>query len=338
MTLLHDRPNLRLATPTAYVVASAEMQLSQRAEWLKLRQRGIGASDIPAICGLDQYTSPLGVYLEKRGEFERPHTEKLDVSARFGIYVEPFIANEFTDATGFDVLDCPGTLANVDRPWMLASPDRLLANPHGAGRGPFGVLEMKSRSAYQADKWKGGVPPGPALQTQWQLAVTGYECGYVAALIGNGPFLWFRIDRDETLIANLVKIGEEFLGWVRGGTQPPPDASQALADLLNIRWGHETDPDPIIASPIAVERWLEQREQAKAAIKAAEALVVEAENHLKTIAGKHEVVQVLGETAFTWKWRKHTDIDRKALREDGLYEQYSTTGKYRQFDVPKGIQ
>lgn len=333
MTVLEDR---RLVSPTGYVISPPEMQYQEREAWLRERREGIGSSDIAAICGLDRYTSPLGVYHEKRGEFEMPRSPRLDSAGRFGLFVEPFITQEFAEETGYEAIAHPGTLAHIERPWMRASMDRLLVNPRMRHRGPLGPLELKSRSAYQSPHWAHEPPVGPRLQTQWQLGVTGYDFGYIAALIGNGPVLCYRVDRDDELITNLVRIAEEFWGWVQGGTPPPPDGSKALADLLGVRWKpSDADPEPLVAGPLEVDRWLVQREQAKSAIEQAEAQVTEAENHLKTVAGPHEVVTVLGEIAFTWKWVRRTDIDRSAMREDGVYDQYARTSLVRRFDVPR---
>lgn len=338
MTAVDERLAAReLVSPTGYVISPPDMQYEQRDAWLEQRQSGIGSSDITAICGLDRYTSPLGVYLEKRGEFAKLRSPQLDAAGRFGLFVEPFISQEFADATGYEAIPNPGTLAHTGRPWMRASMDRLLINPKMRHRGPLGPLEMKSRSIYQASDWAHEPPAGPRLQTQWQLGVTGYEFGYIAAMVSNGPVVCYRIDRDDKLIADLVRIAEEFWGWVQGGIEPPPDNSQALADLLKVRYlPAEANPVPLAVSPLEVDRWLTQREQAKAAITEAESQVTEAENHLKTIAGPHQEVKVLGETAYTWKWSRHTDVDRQALREDGLYDQYAKTKPVRRFDVPRG--
>lgn len=339
MTAVLDMPaeSRRMASPTGYVVSPPEMQTEHRGDWLAQRREGIGSSDIAAICGLDKYTSPLGIYHEKRGEFEMPRNPRLDATARFGLFVEPYITAEFAEATGYEAIPHPGTLAHVERPWMRASMDRLLINPRMRHRGPLGPLELKSRSAYQSADWVNEPPPGPFLQTQWQLGVTGYDFGYIAAMIGNGLVLCFRVDRDDKLIGNLVRIAEEFWQHVQDGIPPKPDGSQALANLLGVRWQPaDADPEPLIVNPIEVDRWLTQREQAKAAIEAADALLTEAENHLKTIAGPHEVVKALGETVFTWKWVKRTDIDRAAMREDGVYEQYAHTSRVRRFEVPRG--
>ena len=37
-------------------------------DWLRLRKTGIGGSDAGAICGLNPYVSPMGVFCEKTRE------------------------------------------------------------------------------------------------------------------------------------------------------------------------------------------------------------------------------------------------------------------------------
>lgn len=323
-----------LVTPTGRLVLPAG---APRREWLRIRQTGIGSSDIAAICGLDKYTSPLGVYLDKRGEFAMPRTDRLEEAARLGLRLEDVISAEFADRTGFEIVPTPGTVAHVDVPWMLANVDRLFLNPAMRHRGIIGPLEMKSRSAYQAAEWEQDAPAGPVVQTQWQLGVTGYERGYVAALIGGNHLVWHEVVRDDEMVADLLRIAREFWGWVCNGTPPPPDGSDALAQMLNKRFA-VTTAEPVIADPADVTPWLTQRATAKAAIAQAEAQVTEAENHLKLLAAEHEVVMAGGEVAFTWKRHTRRDIDRQAMREDGVYDTYLSETHYRRFDVPKGMK
>ncbi|WP_405676409.1 hypothetical protein OG292_17330 [Streptomyces sp. NBC_01511] len=78
---------------------------------------------------------------------------------------------------------------------------------------PSSLLEIKTRSAYQLDEWLAGVPDGPALQTHWYLALTGYEQAHVAALLGGNRLVvhrvhlrsWhFRLDVNSSLSAAYI--------------------------------------------------------------------------------------------------------------------------------------
>ena len=73
-----------------------------RADWLKARQSGIGGSDSPAlILPRDVYgwSRPKDVYWSKVSEPE----ETSPLACRVGSYLEPFVAELFTEATGLKV-------------------------------------------------------------------------------------------------------------------------------------------------------------------------------------------------------------------------------------------
>lgn len=66
---------------------------------------------------------------------------------------------------------------------MLADFDRLIV-------GEKAGLECKTVSPYSADKWSDGkIPMHYQMQVQHYLAVSGYECWYIAALIFGRDFI-----------------------------------------------------------------------------------------------------------------------------------------------------
>ncbi|QKW08066.1 YqaJ viral recombinase family protein [Streptomyces sp. NA04227] len=307
-----------LATPTGRVVAPPGLS---REDWFATRRRGVGGSDVAAVLGMDKYRGPLEVYLDKVGELpELPRDTDLDESAFWGHTLEPMVAEVFAERTGLHVTLGPGTLAHVDRPWMLANVDRLALEPGTVGS--VGVLEIKTRSAYQLDEWREGVPDGPALQTHWYLAVTGYSQAHVAALIGGQRLVVHRVERDEQLVEHLVQLAGEFWQRVQDRTPPPVDESPATADLLAHLY--EVEPDAVtLADPAEVQPLLDELATVKAreADLADERRAVEA--RLKTIAGAAEVVQVRGETAFTWRRNGTFASKRFAEAHPDLAAQYT---------------
>ncbi|MEU4850529.1 YqaJ viral recombinase family protein [Streptomyces gilvosporeus] len=294
MTLAPERP-LTL-TPTGVVIAPPDLD---REEWLTVRRRGIGGSDVAAVLGMDKYRSPQHVYLDKVGELpDLPRDPALDEAAFWGNVLEPVVADAFAQRTGMRVIEGPGTLAHVDHPWMLANLDRVVIE--SGQRAPSSLLEIKTRSAYQLDEWADGVPDGPALQTAWYLAVTGYRHAYVAALVGGNRLVVHRVERDEQLVEHLVALVGAFWQQVLDRTPPPVDGSSATADLLAHL--HDVEPESVtVADPDAVLPLLAQLDEIKQREQhlADERRLVE--NRLKALAGEAELVQVQGETAFTWK-------------------------------------
>ena len=53
------------------------MTTSERLEWLKTRQTGIGGSDVAAILGLSKWKTPLDIYLAKTGEVDQEQSHPL---------------------------------------------------------------------------------------------------------------------------------------------------------------------------------------------------------------------------------------------------------------------
>ncbi len=92
-------------------------------EWLQRRKTGIGGSDAGAICGLNPYVSPMGVYLDKIST----ETTDLDNEAmRQGRDLEEYVARRFMEATGLKVRRSNMMYRNSRYPFMLADVDRFI--------------------------------------------------------------------------------------------------------------------------------------------------------------------------------------------------------------------
>ena len=72
------------------------------------------------------------------------------------------------------------------------------------------------------------------MQVQHYLAVSGYDCWYVAVLIFGQKFLVRKIDRDEELIKYLITIEENF--WnnnVLARVMPDPDGTDSCSETIS---------------------------------------------------------------------------------------------------------
>ncbi|MEL3944477.1 YqaJ viral recombinase family nuclease [Streptomyces sp. LNU-CPARS28] len=283
-------------TPTGVVVAPPDLD---REQWLAARRTGIGGSDIAAILGMSKYRSPLELHLDKLGELaDVPRSPELVEAAFWGHQHEPTIAQVFAERTGLGVVEGPGMLAHVERRWMLANVDRYVIEPSEAA--PSSLLEIKTRSAFQLDEWLLGVPDGPALQTHWYLAVTGYSHAHVAALLGGNRLLIHRVERDEGLVEHLVEIAGRFWQGVLDRVPPPVDGSKATEALLGRLY--KVAPDRVtVADPAEVLPLLERRLELQAREQRTADELREVDNRLKAVAGEAEVVKTQGAVAFTWK-------------------------------------
>lgn len=188
-------------TITRSYVSTARMS---HADWLAARQGGIGGSDAAALVltpDVYKWHRPIDVYRSKVYEIEED-TENLP--CRMGHYLEPFVADLFTEETGFRVHRWNRMMHSSEYPWALANIDRKL---RGCNRG----LEIKTCSAYRDSKFTDELfPPEYYVQIQHYMAVTGWNTWYLAALIGNKRFVWYKVPRNEDDICEIMAREEEF--------------------------------------------------------------------------------------------------------------------------------
>lgn len=204
-----------------------------REEWLKYRKKGICGTDAGAITGFNPYVSAFSVYSDKTSD----EISEFDNEAmRQGRDMEDYVARRFMEETGKQVRRANAIYKNEKHPIMLADFDRLIV-------GEKAGLECKTVSPYSADKWSDGkIPMHYQMQVQHYLAVSGYECWYIAALIFGRDFIIRKIERDEELIDNLTVIEENW--WEKHiveNTIPEPDGSTAYTKLLNEYYHNDRD-------------------------------------------------------------------------------------------------
>lgn len=298
-----------------------------REEWLEARRKGIGGSDAAAVCGLNPYKSPLEVYLEKIGEIDSPEDND---AMYWGRKLEDIVAREFSERTGLKVRRVNSILTHKEFPFILGNLDRIIiANNEGPG-----VLECKTSSAYSLKNWGEEVPPMYQLQVQHYLAVTGYKYGYVAVLIGGRVFRYFRVDRDEDLIANLIKIESDF--WhnhVLAGVMPEPDGNENTSKLLSKLYPESNGKAIVLKNPETkslLERYFDLEQQEKE-IKTQKDEVV---NKLKSFMQDNELALCDG-YKISWKNIISNRFDTKAFQKDypELYKKYFKKSCYRRFQV-----
>ncbi|MEI7430542.1 MAG: YqaJ viral recombinase family protein [Betaproteobacteria bacterium] len=201
-----------------------------RDEWLEVRKTGIGSSDAAASVGLNPYQSQLELWMIKTGRGKAlPQVDFNDEESPmyWGNILEPIVAAHYTKRTGNRVRKINAVLQHPDpdKSWMLANIDREVI-----GATDVQILECKTAGINGARLWKDGVPEYVQLQVHHQLAVTGKQAADVAVLLGGQYLEIHRIERDDVLIQNLIKLEREFWQYVETDTPPPADGSES-ADL-----------------------------------------------------------------------------------------------------------
>ena len=192
-------------------------------EWLKYRKQGIGGSDAGAVCGLNPYRTAMQVYQDKISE----EIEEIDNEAmRQGREFEDYVARRFTEATGKKVRRANAMFYQEKYPFMLADVDRMVVGENAG-------LECKTASPYTTEQWENGkIPLSYQIQCLHYMAVCNADAWYIAVLIYGREFKYYRMERDEEMIADLIRIEQNFWeNYVLKRQMPSPDGSK-LADSV----------------------------------------------------------------------------------------------------------
>ncbi len=278
-------------------------------KWLAERRTCIGASDAAAVLGVSPWKSPYALWAEKVYSIDVvEETQRM----KWGTALEPLIAKEFECwAEGnidwrIAVID-PGSHEIVRHPecdFIGATLDRVVycehsTEEHGIGT-PIGVLEIKTTDGRNADEWAdGNAPLHCQIQVQHQLAVTGYDMGWLAVLIGGNDFRVVECPRNDKFIAMLIEKEIEFWRLVESKTPPEVDGSDSTAAA--IRALHPEDSGETIELDSA--EWygeLAHLEELKEKVKEYRADIDAIENRLKAAIGAHTYCRI-GDQVYSYK-------------------------------------
>jgi putative phage-type endonuclease len=296
-------------------------------DWLEYRRMGIGGSDASVCCGMNQYKSPVELWMEKTGQL--PDSESGE-PAYWGTLLESLVREEFTKRTGIEVIPVKQILQSEEHPFMLANLDGICQHPN---YGPC-VFEAKTASAYLSGAWSGDIiPDSYVLQCAHYMAVTGAKGAYIAVLIGGNNFKWKFIERDEELIEIMIGMEAKFWKHVEDGIPPPLDGSDASVRFLSERF-----PDSIPKSKIELPEdaavLIQQYEAACEQLQQITEQKQLAENLLKQMLGENEAGTV-GNNIITWKSITAERLDSKTLKVEHptLYRKFANKTSHRRFSV-----
>lgn len=312
--------------PGARVLASTKHLA--REDWLALRRQGIGSSDAPAVAGLNPWSSPLAVYLDKVGEAPpREPTEAMTLGTR----LEAVVADLFAEDTGWRCRRRWAILQHPAHPWMLANLDRQVWTAD-AGWVPF---EAKTTAARHAAAWADGQVPEPVqVQVLHQCAVTAAPYAFVGVLIGGQHFAWTRLEADPAAVRALIALEAQFwTDYVQAHRPPPLDDGPATADLLRALYpisvpGH-------VDLPAEAADWLRLWRRSRANAQTAETVARDLETRLQAQLGPTEEGWLDGRAVVRWRGYTQRTLDTKALRRDhpDLAQQYTKPVLRRRFTI-----
>jgi putative phage-type endonuclease len=302
--------------------------------WYEIRRTGITASEIAIVLGISPYGSPFSLYWQKVNDWRWDGNEFTSA----GRHLEDAIADWWMatqDPLENMAAARSGLYAHEERPWQLATPDRLL-HPvcpccadgmcgcglygncseclnTGLGGPAYALLECKW-VAYSWDGWgEAGTDEIPVYyraQCLWQADALGVDEVHVAAL-GPGGFRAYVVRRDEADLEVMRAAGAAFAKRLEAGD--PPDLDGHSATLTTLKRLHPSagEGDVEVSADLAGEY-----RRARADKKDAEARLDVCEAHLRAALGSdyHRAVcggeRVASRSVYTAR-----RIDAAAVRE-----------------------
>ena len=273
--------------------------------WLKCREHGpkgnieytVGGSDVATIFGLSPWTTPLELWMVKKG-LMKPKSPPNPDQLAMGHMLEPIAAHFYAQRTGNTVTDDNYLYQHATLEYALANIDRRYTRKED---GEGGVLECKSLTYHKAADWADeAIPIYYELQLRYYLAVLDEKHGAFSALWGNNPENDLATPHIERVQAKEDIIFEKLDRWIWSlrHDKPPTmeDVQPQLAmDALARIYGAGKKGLPTIEFPRKYEPQLrkiaalqEENAQLKGAIKKNEEAIEAHSVRIAELMKEHE--------------------------------------------------
>ena len=296
-----------------------KIKTNNRQEWLSERRKSLGGSDMGAVLGMNSYTSPMAVWMDKTGRLpEKEQTEWM----RLGTDLEDYVAQRFCEASGLKVIKDSTTWRNSKHPHLHMNPDRRVV-------GQKAGLECKIVSQLNEKKYRGGdFPDSYYAQCCTYLCVSEFDRWYLGALILGEGIRIYQMTRipndtkpdwciasvyvDDEELKALSNTAEWFWGYVEKDTPPPADGHPKTGEALFGLYPDSIDDTIGIGS---FERDLDNYIRLKEQIKNIQMTIDSVENRIKAHLG--ECARGEGEKyKVSWKTQYRQTFDSKAFIAD----------------------
>lgn len=179
--------------------------------WLDERRKHIGASEAATVLGINPWSTPYKLWLDKMGLAE---PVEVNDAMRRGTEMEPLARDAFEKMTGLEVF--PHCIYHPEHPFMMSSLDGITLD---AKTERFAV-EIKCGSKAFRLATLGEIPDYYMAQCQHQLACLGIKMLYYFAYDGEKGII-IEVQRDDEYIEDLIKKERKFWEYVETKTPPP---------------------------------------------------------------------------------------------------------------------
>lgn len=272
-------------------------------EWNTIRlldedrqQVTIGASEAASACGVSPYNTPLGLYLQKRGEIDR-NINAEEEHLRFGTLLEPVIVSEYERRLHVKVETGLPMYLHETYSFMSATPDGVVKN----GRKPTEVgVECKTTSFRmlsnepEGDLKKFGregsdeVPVDYFMQAQQQMAVLGWIRVDIPVLVDGRNLKIYQIERHDSVIGMIAENEKELSERILNGDPPEPNWEHSQTkDLLRQMYQFDDGTTTVLSDDAL--RWANLYSNLGERIRTLTSRREECRNRLVSEVGNHNI-------------------------------------------------
>jgi predicted phage-related endonuclease len=222
---------------------------ASREEWLRLRERNIGASEVSALLGVHDYKTPYELWALKSGLVTADSAD--NPAMRRGRLMEPvalqILAEDYPEWT-VEPNPIPGGNYYQDTELRLAAtPDAFVTIPN-RGRG---IAQVKSvepgvfRRDWQPNGNETEVPLAHAVQTICEAHLSGAEWACVVPIVADHGIRIEVLDvpLHAALITRIKAAAVDFWCMIDEGREPPPDYGRDSAIIEQL---YQPIPDEVL--------------------------------------------------------------------------------------------
>ena len=320
-------------------ILSVISQEEDETAWLATRTKGIGGSDVGAICGVNNWSSARQIYLRKTGQFTEDVSDASKQRMHWGHMLEPIVADEFErQHPGLICIEAGATFKSNKYEYLLANVDRFVISEEDE---IVGILECKTANEMMNEEWASGeVPISYFYQVQHYLYVTGIERAWICCLVGGNKFYTYDIFFDEQLYTSVIlpKLDNFWNNCVLKLQEPELQGSDnALLDSLfgadtveeeSLELG-DTKYDQLGDRYMALKAEIKEKEKELEAVKAE--IKETLQTHTKAYTPSYEI---------TWSPRSRSSVDSSLLKASypEVYEACLKVSSYRQIGVKRVVE
>lgn len=209
-----------------------EHHCTSRDEWLAMRRKHIGASEVASLFGMQPpyAMSKWTLWHVMAGHLPEPKVD--GERPAWGLRLEDAIMVGAAAENGWYAYRRAGYVQHETIKGFGCSPDFFLT---GRNCDPTEIIETKNTDwLVHRQQWGDEPPPHILLQIMAQLSCTGLPAVTVASLVGGNKLKTYRYERRPKTIAEIERRVIDFLDSIRTGHAPPVDGSESTFAALRL--------------------------------------------------------------------------------------------------------